>query len=94
MLLISRCLVVHVEPARCWRCRGSADKPDLNAKGEISIDELRELRCANLSSGSVANVFASGAGAMDLESALKAELLLTQSHYLKVLHCLRLPNNR
>lgn len=52
------------------------NKPDLNAK-EVKSALMNSANpgAAISSSGSVANVFASGAGAMDLESALKAELL-------------------
>ena len=60
------------------------NKPDLNAK-EVKSALMNSANpgAAISSSGSVANVFASGAGAMDLESALRRSSFLTQSHYLK-----------
>lgn len=52
------------------------NKPDLNAKEvKSALMNSANPSAAIASSGSVANVFASGAGAMDLESALGAELL-------------------
>ena len=52
------------------------NKPDLNAKEvKSALMNSANPSAAIASSGSVANVLASGAGAMDLESALGAELL-------------------